>query len=728
MKRERLLRKNKAKNPRKEFFTSNQGPICPVSETIPIPPNFVTDCRNPDLLSSWQNEKTVFTNRQRLQQLAFERDSAKKAIYKQFEAAGQVGDEKMENFKINKAQRKKSSKIPSETQLSSTEIKKKKEESPSFPNFQRPTEDRRPSRKTAQKKVEKQHIVYMNKGNGERVGYNCYFEDVVGVQEFWRNQLIRKKKDDDDYDSDDEIIKYAIKLCLKETKQGIAKERLYEKDYLNWDSKESILRLDREFDQSQSQGSLFELSKESSILKKGKVSKKKGGRQKANKFERKRKRVDVSPENLKKENLGSRRANQNIKIDEVKNEKLQSIHFGNGRNSKELRLKKKSLRRKEQFKNEILRKSGRTDFKVMGSIESIKQGRSQREGSHPIDSENGGDNSDNTANLKKKANPQEIKGVRMKIDNPQSQNENKRQSANLKKNAKNGLDKMGNTNNQNLDIQESLERKNWNLNCFKPNEISDKIPSYESSPFKTYRPNYSFGFGKKENLEFQTDNNQESLGSAPGLRAEIPCDNLVFPVPNQFRNVALTGNQNPTAQTTVHEAVKIREDAAEFRNNTNTTNNKPERLANKILEDETESHNPRAGFRNMNENATESRPKQNGYQYNSFLEGVTYQQGRVLGNFEPINHQNVLRAREISNPGNVNMNLFLNPYEVQNSVSEGYQVVNPRFTMNDMFRGSPPDVVFAVPGNTELSTRENTGSEDNSKTKKMKYMVNHKKH
>ena len=645
----------------------------------------------------------------------------------------------MENFKIDKAQRKKSSNMPSETQMTSMEIKKGKEESPSFPNFDRPSEGRQQSRKTAQKKVEKQHIVYMNKGNGEKVGYECYFEDLVGVEEFWRNQLIRKKKDDDDYDSDDEIIKYAIKLCLKETKQGIAKERLYEKDYLNWDSKESILRLDREFDESQSQGSLFKLSKESLILKKGKGSKKKkDGRQSAERFERKRKRVDVSPQRLGKENLGSKRANKNIKIDEVKNDNLQRVHFKNARTSKELRSKKKSLKRKEQFKNEILRKSERRDFDLMGSLQRIKKDTSQKERSHPIHSENGGNHWDNKPNMKNKANQQElipktvqfgeINGVRMKNDNRQSQNENKRESPNFKKNVKPRLEKMEKMNNQNLEIQESLERKNWNLNFFKENEISDKIPSFESSPFKTYRPNYSFGFGKKENLGFRTDRNQECQVSAPGLGVEIPCDNLVFPVPNQFRNVTLTGGQNPTAQTTVPQAVKIREDATEFRNNTNDNNYHPEKLANKILEDEIQSHNQRAGFRNMNEVETESRHKDNGYKFDSFLDSVTYQQGRILGNFEATNDQDILQAREISNPGDGNLSLFPSLYDVQNSVGEGYQVLDPRFTMNDMFRSSPTDVVFGVPGNTELSTRENTGSEDNSKTKKMKYMVNHKKH
>ena len=59
----------------------------------------------------------------------------------------------------------------------------------------------------------------------------------------WNNFLIKKKSDDDDYNSDDEIIRYAIKLCINDCKSAISKEKLYEKDYLNWTQESTISQI-----------------------------------------------------------------------------------------------------------------------------------------------------------------------------------------------------------------------------------------------------------------------------------------------------------------------------------------------------------------------------------------------------------------------------------------------------------------------------------------------------
>ena len=70
--------------------------------------------------------------------------------------------------------------------------------------------------------------------NGEKFEYPLYDEEKVGVEKRWKKNLNKKKKDDDDYDSDPEIIRYAIKLCIRESNDGISKERVYDKDYVMW--------------------------------------------------------------------------------------------------------------------------------------------------------------------------------------------------------------------------------------------------------------------------------------------------------------------------------------------------------------------------------------------------------------------------------------------------------------------------------------------------------------
>ena len=80
----------------------------------------------------------------------------------------------------------------------------------------------------------KESKLYLTNSSDNLVSHRVYEEDDIGMVPPWNKTLIKKKSDDDDYDSDEDIIRYAIKLCMNDVNKAITKERLYEKDYINW--------------------------------------------------------------------------------------------------------------------------------------------------------------------------------------------------------------------------------------------------------------------------------------------------------------------------------------------------------------------------------------------------------------------------------------------------------------------------------------------------------------
>lgn len=92
------------------------------------------------------------------------------------------------------------------------------------------------------KRESSQPKFYLTNSEGALVSHRLYHEQDIGMQSPWNTVLIRKKTDDDDFDSDDDIIRYAIKLCINDAKTAISKEKLYNQDYLSWSQTSSDAR------------------------------------------------------------------------------------------------------------------------------------------------------------------------------------------------------------------------------------------------------------------------------------------------------------------------------------------------------------------------------------------------------------------------------------------------------------------------------------------------------
>lgn len=626
------------------------------------------------------NEKTLFRNRLRLEKLAKDRDSARKAIRNSsprkfpqnsdFFFQPEHEDPKSifanpQNIQKTPPNDRKVVIFP--THKNNLGFQNLKTCNPQKPTETRPSPDPLHPKPTLKNPAQAQ-LVYMTGTSGKKVSYHCFFEDEIGVDPIWQQQLIRKKKDDDDYQSDDEVIKYAIKMCLKETKQGIKKEKLHQQSYLDWDSQESFLRLDEEFESEASQsqpdcGQLHDKENGSRID-----------------FEKKSLSQDLKRE--------SKRIPENI----MNHEKIGKISLDSKISPKQIN----QIQRKTEFKRKI---QGRYDDETQISKNNDLNQQSQKNN--------------------------EIIQKKFERVTPLSEIVEK----NLKKN--------NNPPNQSKLYQFDLKE----LDVFNQNsEITDEIPSFEGVPFKNARVQSNFGFQKSQLPKIALQKYQNLRNNiSNNLEKENPKIKPKFHEENQNskeKDSILENNNKKIKKSEEHDknsnpnnifkiskkSFKIEKPSFQnhkfqiFKSGKHIENaNSKISFAIKKPNTKNQNNTPPKKSPKISKNLAKKFPEEtNQNEAESSQPNLISEQNQNRQEFE----KREIKIGDTSNP-NYNLN-FQSLRSVAENRANG-------FFMNELFQGSPSEILFLTPHNTEMSTRENSEQERDSKTKKMKYRNNFKK-